>query len=296
MIMEHPASVAVQPTPQNRLRSTSGENLVGMTRRVAVCTSCGSLTYIRETEIIENAMCPRCHGQLRKSSEEGMQIGHVEPIQSSCPQCKSVLHIPPALAGRHVFCIACGCRLSVKLTVQIDPAPQARTEPPEKEPPVSVAKIEADDRMIRVTCECGKRLKAEPFAAGRTVDCPRCGRPVTFPDKRITDDEINSTDVNCHPKTTDAGVPLSATTETPQCPSLPPHEAAVAARDHTIDAALHCLVYGSPSAHSQSAELQDEDARLFLNMLHAAWLWPAAVAVAATGTMAILLRTFVMGF
>jgi len=35
--------------------------------------------------------------------------------------------------------------------------------------------------MIRATCICGKRVKADPKHAGKTIACPKCGRPVVLP-------------------------------------------------------------------------------------------------------------------
>ena len=293
MIMEHPSSIAVQPASQNCRQSTSSEDRTIMAQTMLVCQRCGNLTYIRGADSIENAMCPRCHGRLQESREGNVGIGNSTPIQSSCPQCQSVLYIPPALTGRHVFCIACGCRLLVTLTVQLDPAPRVRTEPPEKEPLASAAKTRADGEMIRVTCKCGKRLKAEPFAAGRAVDCPRCGLPVTFPEKPTADDVFNSANANCQPKMIDAGVPLTGTLQTPRCPPLPPHEAVVAARDHRIDAALYCLVHGTQPTNSRPDELREHHMPRFQDI---AWLWPAAAAIAATCIVAILMNIFMASF
>jgi hypothetical protein len=38
--------------------------------------------------------------------------------------------------------------------------------------------------MAKVKCPCGRRLRANEFAAGWTVQCPACGGPVTFPEPR----------------------------------------------------------------------------------------------------------------
>lgn len=292
--MGHLPTDSPQSASLNRHRLTVGEGHVGMARTTAICKHCGSLIYIPETRTIRDFVCPRCHGQLRDSDEDRTRIGFAEPIQSSCPQCQAVLHIPAALAGKHVFCIACGCRLLVALTVQIDPAPQVPTEPLEKEPPTSVAKTADDDEMIRVTCRCGKRLKADPTAAGRTTGCPRCGLPVTFPDEPSEGDEPVPISSNCQPSSTTTVPPTS--TESPASPPLLPHEAAVVARDKTIDAALHCLVYGLHATDGQPAELEEDDASLFLNIAHAAWLWPVAAALTATCIMIILMKTFVAAF
>lgn len=35
--------------------------------------------------------------------------------------------------------------------------------------------------MIRTTCSCGKGLKADDKHGGKTVKCPKCGRPVILP-------------------------------------------------------------------------------------------------------------------
>ena len=290
--MGNPTSLSVQSVLPTDPKSRDGEYRAGMARTTAICKHCGSLIYIPETGTIQDFVCPRCHGQLRESVEEKTLIGHADPIQSSCPQCEAILHIPPAFTGKHVFCVACGCRLMVTLTVQIDSGPRLFTQRPAKEPPLSEDRTEADDEMIRVTCRCGKRLKADPTAAGRTTACPRCGFPVTFSDTPTEGDGVTPSDVGCQPKA--SASPTS--TRTPPCPPLSPHEAAIAARDHTIDAALQCLVYGSPSPHCQPAELQEDDASLFLCIAHATWLWPAVVVIMATCIMATLLKTFVIGF
>ena len=293
MIMGRLHSDSLQSTSTNRLSRAVDQGEGGMARTTVVCKHCGSLTYISKAESVHEVLCPRCHGQLRECDEKNIRIGHAEPIRSSCPQCEAALHIPTALVGKQVFCIACGCRLLVTLTVQIDPAPRVRTELPEKGPPASVAETNADDRMIRVTCRCGKRLKAEPFAAGRTVDCPRCGLLVTFPDKPATDDRVNSANLNCQPKTTDAGPLITATAQTPKHPPLPPHEAAVAVRDHAIDAALYCLVHGTQSANSQTDDPQEHHIPRLQDI---AWLWPAAAAIAATCIMVVLMKTLAVTF
>jgi hypothetical protein len=35
--------------------------------------------------------------------------------------------------------------------------------------------------MIRATCICGKRVKADPKHAGKTIACPKCGMPLVLP-------------------------------------------------------------------------------------------------------------------
>jgi DNA-binding response OmpR family regulator len=40
----------------------------------------------------------------------------------------------------------------------------------------------ADGEKVRFECgECGKRLKVSVTHRGRTLNCPRCGQPVTVP-------------------------------------------------------------------------------------------------------------------
>ena len=35
--------------------------------------------------------------------------------------------------------------------------------------------------LIRITCVCGKRLRAKSAAAGKSLPCPSCGKPVSIP-------------------------------------------------------------------------------------------------------------------
>lgn len=35
--------------------------------------------------------------------------------------------------------------------------------------------------LIRLTCACGKRLRAKSAAAGKSLPCPACGKPVSIP-------------------------------------------------------------------------------------------------------------------
>jgi len=295
MIMGHPSNDLPHTSPQDHLRSAIGGDKLGKKWTTAICMKCASLTYISETETVDEVACPRCHGQLCDSDEEEQRIGHAEPIRVSCPQCGASLHIPPALAGRHVFCITCGCRLLVTLIVHADPVPRVRTESPRRKPPASVAETGADDEMIRVTCRCGKRLKAEPVAANRTVDCPRCGLSVTFPDKSTRGRGIGSSNVNCRPKTADAKLPVTTPSQSSRRSPLPPHEAAIAARDQTIDAALLYLAHGTDPSHCQPVGLHEDDTSRFQDIAHATWLWPATAAIAATSILMIVMRILISG-
>ncbi len=81
--------------------------------------------------------------------------------------CGTVLRTKPEQAGRKVRCPKCDKLLTVPATPDVTHA--------ESSSPGSALDV------IRVTCECGKTLKATLKLAGKRVKCPACQRPLVVP-------------------------------------------------------------------------------------------------------------------
>jgi len=96
-------------------------------------------------------------------------------IGATC-SCGKALRVSWQYAGKVVRCPHCGRNISI-------PGPVGRTGPtratPNGEPP---AKATTLDGYIRLTCSCGRRIKAPARYAGRCGKCPRCGSRIRIPE------------------------------------------------------------------------------------------------------------------
>ncbi len=106
---------------------------------------------------------------------ESFHVGTDGFIRTACA-CGKPIRVTRQYAGRTVRCPR--CRRPVVIPAQTEffgPAPAL--------PPLAVSKPKkVEDKHIRFICTCGKKLKAPPQYAGRSVKCPQCGIRLEIPD------------------------------------------------------------------------------------------------------------------
>ncbi len=89
-----------------------------------------------------------------------------------CAHCNLRLKTQTSNKGRMLVCPQC------KHAITAERAPQER--PPEES---IIQRLDATvDQWVRTTCTCGKLIKAPAAFAGRTGNCPQCGKTITMPE------------------------------------------------------------------------------------------------------------------
>lgn len=162
---------------------------------VFACQGCGANYKVPDSAAGQMVSCPRCAHPIKvpsrpqpPSEPEAFRaipsefkgpLSNSAPcaaMEFSCPGCGKQFQLLSVAVGMLVECPDCTKQF------QVPSASDEEAPPPPPPPPPPPSVRPPTDGSLVVTCAaCSGRFKVPGAAAGRTIKCPKCSRPIAVP-------------------------------------------------------------------------------------------------------------------